>query len=1162
MTDRCISLASAAVLLDFQGRPDGKALSPGFAQAQLKGAVAAHNLLQTTGLAYIADEVGTGKTLVAAGALALLRHQDPGLSALILAPRANLQRKWAQELSQFAQHNVRYSDLRVRGLGGAPVRPVRVVENLRSLLTTWQDEPDADAIARLSSFSLPYRRGEAAAFIDSWRGPLGAANLPRVQRLLDRAAAGRVDPKLGVAACANRLLPQVGVLVVDEAHNLKGGVEGDAARNRVLWTLLGHNHQFDDVVPGYGPRTSHVLLLSATPMEDRSDHVLHQLTVLGHEVPGFADGDEAERLDLLKNFLFRRLTLLDLDGERLTRNRYREEWRAGGTRTSDAPLALDDDRGRLTFALVQKTVANALNHAGGTKRLQIGMLTSFESLAASAARTKATAATDDDTEDGTFDDSEQNRVADEDERRGIDQVGVRDLVESHRQEFGRPPSHPKMDAEVERLVDGARRGRKALVFTRRVASVDELVQRVNDRLDEDLRAHLAAQLPSVKESELLWSRYTTERTLVRNGDPDVRADDEEASNPSEEDDETPEDAELRGGSSLFHWLFRKRRDGGMLTGYWLRQRLEQSSGAYRTLLEDNHVAAALGVPAVQALAALGRVTGLDQAAASEKLDREGARWLGRAAEPSTIARFRAAQRAGLQLLQDVSDTAVARRAAISLAAQPLPTLSPAGRRPVRLDVRTPTLASLLRDDADLCAQLWHARLAHDWSTDAEYTERRWRWELLTTTLRFDAPALDLWITEVRRHGQLDPAGHQPDQLDLARGLLTELRRQRDQPGGRWTSFQALQTLAADAPLVLQVNDVDQSSNARPPWMGSRAPVVGMSGRVNQTIVRQFRTPTYPLVLITTDLLQEGEDLHTFCDEVHHYGMAWMPSSLEQRTGRVDRVNSLTERRLAARGSLGEDRRPPQSDRLNVLYPFISGTYEEIQAGTVLRRLDRHVSLLHSPFGERVHVDKHLDVNAEITADATPLPPLTNLGEPYPIDPSWLEGSAPFPVVDASQAEAAGTAFAAVQGVDALGTLPVSWLASTSPTHLVGECVLPTGRVQPVDLRLTSQHGRPAVRITSPVGRLSVDQLHDLVLRDLPGSARTGAVRLGPRDRRTFTATVEDVVLLPPAPGQLDGLVRAVAAVLDLADMMEREHLGSDLPAIHFADDLVKEAQGG
>src|ERR1019366_4157769 len=82
-------------------------------------------------------------------------------------------------------------------------------------------------------------------------------------------------------------------------------------------------------------------------------------------------------------------------------------------------------------------------------------------------------------------------------------------------------------------------------------------------------------------------------------------------------------------------------------------------------------------------------------------------------------------------------------------------------------------------------------------------------------------------------------------------------------------------------------------------MRQQQPIGGMSGKVNRTLVQQFRMPGYPLVLISTDLLQEGEDLHTFCSSVHHYGISWTPSSMEQRTGRIDRVRSQTDRRLSA-----------------------------------------------------------------------------------------------------------------------------------------------------------------------------------------------------------------------------------------------------------------------
>src|SRR6185437_2105826 len=106
----------------------------------------------------------------------------------------------------------------------------------------------------------------------------------------------------------------------------------------------------------------------------------------------------------------------------------------------------------------------------------------------------------------------------------------------------------------------------------------------------------------------------------------------------------------------------------------------------------------------------------------------------------------------------------------------------------------------------------------------------------------------------------------------------------------------------------------------------------MAGQVNETLIRQFRMPGYPLVLITTDLLQEGEDLHTFCSSVYHYGISWMPSSMEQRTGRIDRVGSQTERRLA-----GVKRAPLGEEKLQVYMPYLAETVELLQVKRVLRR---------------------------------------------------------------------------------------------------------------------------------------------------------------------------------------------------------------------------------
>ena len=81
----------------------------------------------------------------------------------------------------------------------------------------------------------------------------------------------------------------------------------------------------------------------------------------------------------------------------------------------------------------------------------------------------------------------------------------------------------------------------------------------------------------------------------------------------------------------------------------------------------------------------------------------------------------------------------------------------------------------------------------------------------------------------------------------------------------------------------------------------------------------FNTPLFPDVLIVTTVGQEGIDLHQECRHVIHHDLPWNPATLEQRTGRVDRIGSKAERLLASRSASG---------RIDVAVPYIANTYDE------------------------------------------------------------------------------------------------------------------------------------------------------------------------------------------------------------------------------------------
>jgi hypothetical protein len=354
-----ISQRTAAQLLDFNTIISNRALAEG----QLAGAVALHNILERHGVAYLADEVGMGKTYVALGVIALLRHFQPDARVLVIAPRANIQRKWQREMQLFVRHNVRISDLRVRTPAGTPARPLVHCERLTDLIRETSIDRDRDFFVRMSSFSLPLGRDIHSRRQFRYRLRRELTWLPH--DLLDPSNHANVL-KDQFAQALNAALPIFALVIVDEAHNLKHGRgPGVSARNRVIAAAFGHAPApYDPRLPGTGERARRVLMLSATPIDDDYRQLWQQLDVFGRgsQFTTLCDPDAEEdaKREVAREFLVRRVTTLKVGDHVLTKNLYRREWRAGGVEHYDEPIGPGSDRQRLTVALVQKKVSEIL----------------------------------------------------------------------------------------------------------------------------------------------------------------------------------------------------------------------------------------------------------------------------------------------------------------------------------------------------------------------------------------------------------------------------------------------------------------------------------------------------------------------------------------------------------------------------------------------------------------------------------------------------------------------------------------------------------------------------------------------------------------------------------------------------------------------------------
>jgi SNF2 family DNA or RNA helicase len=65
-------------------------------------------------------------------------------------------------------------------------------------------------------------------------------------------------------------------------------------------------------------------------------------------------------------------------------------------------------------------------------------------------------------------------------------------------------------------------------------------------------------------------------------------------------------------------------------------------------------------------------------------------------------------------------------------------------------------------------------------------------------------------------------------------------------------------------------------------------------KTRDTVMLAFNSPLFPEILVSSSVMGEGVDLHRFCRHIIHHDLCWNPSTLEQRTGRLDRVRCKAE----------------------------------------------------------------------------------------------------------------------------------------------------------------------------------------------------------------------------------------------------------------------------
>ena len=945
-----IDLQTAEKLIDFSG---GKKELKNLADGQIEGVVAIHNMLVNPDVrfAYLADEVGMGKTYIALGVVAILRYFNPMLRVLYICPSRNVQEKWFREYKNFVNKNVQVSHGRLRTLDGRPATPYENCRNVSDLLRTITSGYVADYFIGMTSFSMSMSDDKS-----EWDKKIEELEklVPAFESKVDLKS--KHDVKEQYARALNYILPSFDLVIIDEAHNFKHDFQS-SDRNRVLSGVLGFRGEKE----GYKQRAKRALLLSATPYDRDLTQLRNQLNLVGRLklFPEEIDDENKEHVrEKMKNFMVRRLNTLSVNGEKLTRNMYRKEWRHG----DKTEIVLQTDEQKLVTALVQKKVGEMLTWQTSSPCFQVGLLASFESFAESSKLPPV-----------EFD-SERSRKEQTDarDRHVIGRISDKYVTEY---ELGKSLPHPKMDYVVKKLSKSIfEEARKQLVFVRRVRSVDELKDKldnaynewISNYIDQALSSHVAPQ----KMMKNIYEIYDESRFRDKPLLPDENASSGETL-PGKFD-------------TFFAWFFRgeivdkavNRVDSELKTD---REKFPTPNSVRSGLIAKDQVVVTLLEPNWTWYICRRKKFNLDEIlnVHGKEIAAEAGLYIRGETKEDNLDIYFACQIAFIKWLIDNKQASFLKPLYKHLkekkSSEPVKDID---KETLSIQLNTMTLYTVLEVEglikkiAPLQSQLYSKLKKSQDKKHKDITDTLKRFDihkaLLSLILRTSHGIIDLYIARLKQ----GPANlTEETRCQWLKDFVEILKSQKQQSS--FSTFCELRRLARNLDLIIKNNAPDIFWEKRRDYqkilsqsLGIVSPVIGASGATSgrSAQARKFRMPGYPLVLISTNVFQEGEDLHLFCDSVVHYGLSYAPVSLEQKVGRVDRVGSMAQRRLTRLKRPAEEK-----DKIQVTFPYVKESIETLQVRRLLRSYNEYIESLHDIVSDKCSDDDTVDIDQEIAA---------------------------------------------------------------------------------------------------------------------------------------------------------------------------------------------------
>ena len=891
---------------------------------------------------YIADEVGLGKTYVALGIASLLRHFSSNKEHhkdCIIVPKKNLQSKWRKEIRNFISNNYLLECNIVKTPLGTSVGLCEDV-NIHPRLEYVRRENPSYEIFRNSSFSI-------SASSDDWREKL-IDQLPESVAYIFKAAIERFKTieqdvllRRLYAYLLNITMPDFDLLIVDEAHNFKHGIQGEVSyRNQVVSRMMGVIYTEDEVIfrefpelkDKLKPLSGKVILLSATPLDNGVYEIANQLDCFlpVHPYRNLETEAKSKKIkEELGTFMIRGVMNIKLSGESMSRNRYRHEHRNGNVlKEVNAPVqTISDPFDAAMIAILQLKTLEQINTSKNNS-FEIGMLAGFESFKT---------AQDNDKE---FEDSNKR-----DQNKSLDADVISSIANSYHDEFKKYLPHPKQDNLVTEVYNEMLKGNKSLIFVRRIASVNELEKRLIHLYEENQAKKIDRYKKQENKviSKMLKAFHSRKDAIAESDILDLasaRLKKEhlkqlEAHIPHKEWPIEIDEIKQRLIDLLDH-----------VSGTELGDKLDNQLKRHLSLRSIKTQYRLMLLDLIQEFSTWKNTDELAEGEREEptryfflnyfssKQYIEGYRFKKRLTKKDWFRYncFYLTEIPGININSNRFNLPVSYDDKVKTEANRIDFINERIIESLAINVVEATVDESYKKKT-FFNYLFDGVLCHEFKN---WVDEKWKQNDLEYLID-ELNTLQEILRGVFRNGSgLLPCFIADSHEEKFEEVIIQVLKD---------SFpeviEEIRTILIDFDKIISVNFSDRSKIRYA--MYNQSPVVPASGEHSKDvsgIATQFRMPGFPYVVITTDVLKEGEDLHTYCSDIYHYGIAWNPSDMEQRTGRIDRINSKSYFKLKEAEKVTFD------NSLHVFYPYLSDTLEVNQVAKVFKKMNAFIDTFY------------------------------------------------------------------------------------------------------------------------------------------------------------------------------------------------------------------------